>query len=141
MDSYISQRKYLNVWWINHLRQYLGNWSEISFNVLDSNKVLPALATKSWKTCWQTYTEWNVLTREEVEKTNTRLEEFILIMIKIYKNPLLFDPLQTAAMLAKVEELSWFNTVVFYQNKLLVKCQKNRTLLSKTKKISESESK
>ena len=53
----------------------------------------------------------------------------------------LFDPLETAAMLAKVEEYPDLKQWYFIKKQLWVKSQKNRTLLSKTNKISKSNSK
>ena len=53
----------------------------------------------------------------------------------------LFDPLETAAMLAKVEEYPDLKQWYFIKKQLWVKSQKNRTLLSKTNKISKSKSK
>ena len=85
--------------------------SEFWINKLDLDKV-PAIITTSWKTFWQTYKEWNMLP-QEVEKINTRLEDFILLMIKIFKSQRieLTNPLEVAVMLAKAEkypELSEF---------------------------------
>ena len=73
------------------------------FNKLDSE--VPDLVTRSWKSCCQTYKAWKMLS-QEIEKIDTRLEEFVLLLIKMYKSQQIEKnhPLDIAAKLEKARK-------------------------------------
>ena len=81
-------------------KKVLGT-SAFWFKKLDSE--VPDLVTRSWKSCCQIYKAWKMLS-QNVEKIDTRLEEFVLLLIKFYKSQQieLIHPLDIAAKVLQV---------------------------------------
>lgn len=103
--TFLDKENLTNCRLVNKSFKKILDRSEFWFNKLDSDKV-PALVTKSWKSCWQTYKEWKMLS-QKIEKNDTRLlEEFIVLLIKIYKCQRieLIHPLDIAAKLEKAKK-------------------------------------
>ena len=93
---------------VNKLFKKILDRSEFWFNKFDSEKSALVTSARIWKSCCQTYKAWKMLS-QKIEKIDTGLlEEFIVLLIKIYKCQRieLIHPLDIAAKLEKAKKIS-----------------------------------